>query len=362
MNTVYDNHFIFYCERDTVAKKPKLNQGQKRRVAANHQRRLAQNDVITEDSDLGPLTEGLVVSRFGKQADVEGPDQQIIRCHLRRTIVSVVTGDRVLWRAEQQPNASEMKGVIEAVHPRHSVLSRPDFYDGIKPVAANIDQVVIVSAVRPEFSTNIVDRYLVAAEHIEIPPLLILNKIDLLSAEERAELETKLQIYRNLDYPFICVSCETGEGLDALQSALKDKTSVFVGQSGVGKSSLVNQLHPEAKALTGLISEQSQLGQHTTTTARLYHFANGGLLIDSPGIREFALWHLENERVTWCFKEFRNYLGGCKFSNCKHGNDPGCLIRQAVEDGEIAAERYENYRRILESMQNTRSLRHTERE
>lgn len=348
-----------------MAKKPKLNHGQKRRVAANHEKRLTLATEEASDSELGPLAEGLVVSRFGKQADVETSDQQIIRCHVRRTITSLVTGDRVLWRAEvQQPNvtSTDQTGVIEAVHPRHSVLSRPDFYDGIKPVAANIDQIVIVSAVRPEFSANIIDRYLVAAENIEIQPLLILNKIDLLSPAEREELDIALQIYRNLGYPLIEVSCATGEGLDALNDALRDKISVFVGQSGVGKSSLVNQLLPEANAITGTISEQSNLGQHTTTAARLYHFAAGGLLIDSPGIREFALWHLDNDRVTWCFKEFRDYLGGCKFRDCKHGTDPGCLIRAAVEEGNIARERYDNYRRILESMQATRALRHTERE
>jgi ribosome biogenesis GTPase len=255
-----------------------------------------------------------------------------------------------------------ISGIVEAVHPRQSVLTRPDFYDGIKPVAANIDQIVIVSAVLPEFSTNLVDRYLVAAEHVEIQPLLVLNKIDLLDDISREKLEKQLDIYRNLGYPLLTVSCETEHGLDELQAKLKDKISVFVGQSGVGKSSLINALDPHAKALTGEISDQSGLGQHTTTTARLYHFANGGMLIDSPGIREFSLWHLENDRVTWCFKEFRDYLGGCKFRDCKHGTDPGCLIRAAVEEGKIAVERYQNYHRILESMQDARNMRHVSRE
>ena len=117
----------------------------------------------------------------------------------------------------------------------------------------------------------------------------------------------------------------------------------------------------EAAALTGEISDVSGLGQHTTTTARLYHFPSGGILIDSPGIREFALWHLEAERVTWCFVEFRRYLGGCKFRDCTHGDDPGCLIRQAVEQGDISLERYQNYHRILASMEETRPTRHIKR-
>ena len=142
---------------------------------------------------------------------------------------------------------------------------------------------------------------------------------------------------------------------------VKDRISVFVGQSGVGKSSLVNALMPEAAVLTGEVSELSGLGQHTTTTARLYHFASGGCLIDSPGIREFALWHLDAERVAWCFVEFRRYLGGCRFRDCTHGEDPGCLIRAAVEQGEISAERYENFHRILASMAEARSGRHLDR-
>ncbi|MFB0954867.1 MAG: small ribosomal subunit biogenesis GTPase RsgA, partial [Aeromonadaceae bacterium] len=208
------------------------------------------------------------------------------------------------------------------------------------------DQIVIVSAVMPEFSTNLVDRYLVAAETMEIPPLLVLNKIDMLTPEARELLKSQLDQYRQIGYEVLLVSCESREGMDELQARLKDKINVFVGQSGVGKSTLVNSLMPEAAALTGEISDVSGLGQHTTTTARLYHFPSGGILIDSPGIREFALWHLEAERVTWCFVEFRRYLGGCKFRDCTHGDDPGCLIRQAVEQGEISHERYQNYHRI----------------
>ena len=150
-----------------MAKKSKLTHGQQRRVNANQTRRLKKEAPEVDESLLGPPQEGLVISRFGQHADIEAEDGSLHRCNLRRTIGSLVTGDRVVWR-EGDDSLHGISGVVEAVHPRHSELMRPDFYDGLKPVAANIDQMVIVSAVLPEFSTNIVDRYLVAAENMEV--------------------------------------------------------------------------------------------------------------------------------------------------------------------------------------------------
>ncbi len=343
-----------------MTKKSKLSHGQQRRVNANQTRRLKKAAPEVDESLLGAPQEGLVISRFGQHADVEAADGTVHRCNLRRTVGSLVTGDRVVWR-QGDLSLHGICSVVEAVHPRQTVFSRPDYYDGIKPVAANIDQIVIVSSVMPEFSTNIVDRYLVATETMEIPPLLVLNKTDMLTPEARAELERHLQRYRQIGYEILLVSCEDESGLDELKAHLKDKINVFVGQSGVGKSTLVNALMPEAAAVTGDISDVSGLGQHTTTTARLYHFPSGGILIDSPGIREFALWHLEPDRITWCFVEFRRYLGGCKFRDCTHGEDPGCLIREAVEKGEVSLERYQSYHRILDSMDEARPARATKR-
>ena len=340
-----------------MTKKSKLTQGQQRRVNANQTRRLKKEAPEVDESLLGAPQEGLVISRFGQHADVEDQTGVVHRCNLRRTVGSLVTGDRVVFRLGDE-HLHGIRSVVEAVHPRRTEFSRPDFYDGLKPVAANIDQIVIVSSVMPEFSTNLVDRYLVAAETMEIQPLLVLNKIDMLTAEARLLLEPQLAQYRHIGYEVLLVSCESNEGTEELQARPKDKINVFVGQSGVGKSTLVNSLMPEAAALTGEISDSSGLGQHTTTTARLYHFPSGGILIDSPGIREFALWHLEAERITWCFIEFRRYLGGCKFRDCTHGDDPGCLIRQAVEAGDISQERYQNYHRILASMDEARPTRH----
>ncbi len=337
-----------------MAKKPKLTQRQKRQVAANRARRLNDKGGNQKNAiDASKLIPGRVVGRFGKHADVEDQQGNVSRCHIRRTIESVVCGDDVLFDAGDD-NDSGVSGVIEIVQDRRSVLTRPDYYDGVKPIAANIDQIIVVSAVKPELSTNIIDRYLVACEEIGIPPILILNKIELLSDEEFESVKAQLAVYEELGYSLIYTSCKRSDGLDDLKACLNDKVSVFVGQSGVGKSSIINQVLPDADELVGEISDNSGLGQHTTTAAKLLHFPEGGDLIDSPGVREFSLWHMPVEQITWGFVEFRDYLGGCKFRDCKHMNDPGCLIREAVEEGKISIARFDSYHRILATMDEQR--------
>ncbi|OOF00590.1 ribosome small subunit-dependent GTPase [Salinivibrio sp. MA351] len=342
-----------------MAKKKKLTKGQLRRVRSNQQRRIKQhdNDIQWEDAALESSREGRVITRFGQHADIEDPQTgKIHRCNLRRSVGSLVTGDRVIWRPGKEA-LEGFAGVVEAVHDRMSVLTRPDYYDGVKPVAANIDQVVIVAAILPELSLNIIDRYLIACEVLNIAPLIVVNKVDLLDDDGREMVETLLDIYRDIGYPLVMVSADSGEGMSTLVEQLDQHVSVFVGQSGVGKSSLVNTLLPDVHAQTHQVSENSGLGQHTTTAARLYHFAQGGDLIDSPGVREFGLWHLEPEQIAHGFVEFREYLGGCKFRDCKHGDDPGCLLRQAVEDGHISVERFDSYHRIIESMKEAKDNR-----
>lgn len=319
-------------------------QAEKTRRAEKKQLQQAQE---LENTTLGPEQNGLVISHYGSTVAVESEADpgQIKRCHVRANIDNLVTGDRVVWQD------SESLGVIVARHPRRSELSRPDNYHKLKPVAANIDNIIIVFSPLPAPHQDLLDRYLVAAEAAGITPVLLLNKTDLLDDSNRENIEQLVSLYEKLGYPLLRCSTKDGSGMAALKAFLKSRTCVFVGQSGVGKSSLINHLLPENRAEVAPVSEKSGLGQHTTTTAVLYHFREGGQLIDSPGIREFALWHIPPEALLPNFIEFKPFIGHCKFSDCRHQQEPGCAILAALEAGQIDPRRLESYRKILQALQ-----------
>ena len=288
---------------------------------------------------------GVVVSRFGNRAEVENDQGQLISCHIRRALSDLVTGDHVNWEWVPEDD-DDNKGVITKIHERTSVLKRPIRYQGLKPVAANIDQVLVVTAVEPPFTDRILDRYLVAIEQSGIDAVLILNKTDLIIAGH--PVRESMTIYQALGYKVIETSCKQDDIAHALTDVLAHKTSVFVGQSGVGKSSLVNQILPEVKTDVASLSETSGLGTHTTTTSRLYHLDHEAVLIDSPGIREFGMDHLDTQQIASGFIEIAEFSQQCKFRDCSHVKEPGCAVKQAVASGDIHQNRYDNYLYLYE--------------
>lgn len=316
----------------------KLTRNQQRRVQAlhrHHEKASLRNDATT-------LRTGVVVARFGRQVELEDIRAPGVRhrCHIRANIDSLVAGDRVAWRAD-----GEAPGVVVARHERKSVLLRPDVQGTLRATAANLDQIMIVIAPEPAPHANLLDRYLAAAEDACLRATIVLNKMDLIA--DPMFFESLLMPYRAIGYRVLCAGAHDASSLAALEATLAAHTSAFVGQSGVGKSSLIAALLPGAEIGIGDLSHALPKGRHTTTTARLYHLPGGGELIDSPGIREFGLEHFDPERVAQGFIEFRDWLGSCRFRDCRHRDEPGCALREAVDQGMVAARRYASYLQII---------------
>ncbi|MDQ8936387.1 ribosome small subunit-dependent GTPase A [Acinetobacter rudis] len=340
----------------------------KRRLTEQQQRRIQkQQKARQEDIDTSHDLEGLVVQHYGRQLEIQAlslPEQlpvrpdtaigepeafwkeielgSIWRCHTRTNLDMLVTGDRVKWQAD--PNTG--LGIITAIHTRQSLLTRPDRYHKVKPVAANISLIVIVFAPLPEPAPTLIDRYLVACADADIPVLLLLNKVDLLT--EADPIYQLIEQYQALGYEVM--QCQSHGDLSALAQRLDGETVAFVGQSGVGKSSIINHIVPDALQKTNIISENSALGQHTTTSTRLIAFGENGALIDSPGIREFGLWHLTLDKIDKGFPEISAHLGYCQYRNCTHTHEKQCALKQAVSEGKILSRRLESYLRLLEEI------------
>ena len=281
--------------------------------------------------------EGRVIAAHGRQYVVELADGTLLPCFPRGKKSEIACGDRV-----DIMRTSDDQGVVEAIQPRVSLLYRSNEIRQ-KLIAANVDQLVIVVATEPAFSDELVARALLAAESEEIAPLIVLNKCDL--ADKLAAARQRLATLAGLGYPILELSALNHA--EELRPWLAGKTSVLVGQSGMGKSTLVNALIPEANAATREISQALDSGKHTTTHATLYHLDGDSDLIDSPGLQEFGLGHLDRQEIEIAFREFRPFLGQCRFRDCRHDREPGCALRAAVEAGTIDPGRFASYHRIV---------------
>ncbi|SFU23391.1 ribosome small subunit-dependent GTPase A [Paraburkholderia aspalathi] len=287
---------------------------------------------------------GLVIAAHGRHYLVAPEDgSPMLQCFPRGKRSEVAVGDRVIY----EPTSAD-QGVIVEIGERRNLLYRSDQYKS-KLFAANLDQLLIVLATEPHFSEDLLGRALVAAEANELKPLIVLNKIDVTGALEGAR--KRLEPYRALGYTVVEVSIKTQPeaARPALLEHLQGHSTLLLGQSGMGKSTLVNLLIPDAEVATREISTALNSGRHTTTFTRLYPLpsADGGALIDSPGFQEFGLHHLTEGRLERAFPEFRPLLPNCRFYNCHHLQEPGCAILEAVADGSIRRERHALYAQLV---------------
>lgn len=283
--------------------------------------------------------DGQIVASYGRRYLVELPDTTVLDCVTRGKRGDLACGDRVSI-ARSAPG----QGVIEAATPRTTLLYRSDAYRQ-KLIAANATQIIIVVAPVPCFSEDLVDRCLIAAEYGGMKALIALNKSDL---PETAAALSSLKFYRALGYRVL--ACSARHDVRPLRTCLENEVSVLVGQSGMGKSTIINRLVPDAAARVAEVSAALDSGRHTTTYGRLYHLGIASHIIDSPGLQEFGLHHLSCDDAARGFVEFRPWLGRCRFRDCRHLVEPDCAIATACNDGNISQRRLASYRRLAEEL------------
>jgi len=318
--------------------KRRLTERQQRQISANKNQKASKVSADTHN--------GTVITHHGKELIVSNENGEAINCQLRQNLGTIVCGDRVFFEyidVDSDPKTA----IVVALAERNNILQKSGFAGKAKAVAANIDQVVVVCSLVPKPNSYLIDRYLVAAENLPAKPIIVINKIDLLDEENEHVVNDINSIYDTIGYRVLETSATRITGLDELQSMLVDSTSILVGLSGVGKSSLVKDLLPDIDIRIGEISEASKEGKHTTTVSTLYSLPTGGQLIDSPGVRDFSPINLDKEQILNGFIELKPYRGKCKFANCSHIDEPGCAITEALEEGEVNQQRVNSFRKML---------------
>ena len=297
---------------------------------------------------------GLIIKNTGSWYTVKTDDGRIIECKVKgnfrlkgiRSTSPVAVGDYVNIIMNPEGTA-----LISAIDDRKNYIIRKasNLSKQSQIIAANLDQALLIITIKqPETSTTFIDRFLAGAEAYRVPVVLVFNKTDLLNDDERRYQQQMVELYETIGYPCIEISAETGMGIDQLQTLLKQKVTLVSGNSGVGKSSLINAIIPHADQRTAEISNAHGTGMHTTTFSEMIELAEGGYLIDTPGIKGFGTFDIEREELTSYFKEIFEFSKDCKFNNCTHTHEPGCAVLQAVENHYISASRYQSYLNMLE--------------
>jgi ribosome biogenesis GTPase len=282
------------------------------------------------------LLTGTIVAAYGKRFQVElADDQKRISCVTRGKKTDLACGDNVTVKL-----TDKHEGVIESTLPRKTLLYRSNAFKS-KMLAANVTQIIIVLATQPSFYEALLNRCLIAAEAAGIKALIVLNKCDLVDNDDAKQ---KLALYTELGYQVLALSAT--EDISALRPYLQGEASILVGQSGMGKSTIINALLPDADVRTREVSLVLDSGKHTTTAAHLYHLDEYSQLIDSPGLQEFGLHHLSTDDLEHAFIEFRPYLGKCRFNNCKHLQEPDCAIKEAMAINKVTPERLAIYQML----------------
>jgi ribosome biogenesis GTPase len=279
--------------------------------------------------------QGIVITRYGQRQLVEDENGIVFQSVSRQNIGFSVAGDKILFQKTKHDDA-----IVTAIYPRDNELKRQD-----KLIAANIDQLWLVVAIEPHYEFELIDRYLIMAENSNLPIGIIVNKIEL--STTKSKTENDFLNYQSLGYDVHFLSVKKQINLDFFKEQLINKSHIFLGQSGVGKSSLINSLIPDLQLRVNEISSKSKLGKHTTTNTTIYHIPSGGDLIDSPGVREFQLDSLTELEIKSGFKEFRALSDACRFRDCRHINEPNCAVKESLNQGKINPNRYQSYLNIL---------------
>jgi len=316
-----------------------LTRKQKWRIDKVQSDKIARADKVASkaESEIDDEKEyqGIVITRYGQRQLVEDENGIVFQSVSRQNIGFSVAGDKVLFQKTKHDDA-----IVTAIYPRDNELKRQD-----KLIAANIDQLWLVVAIEPHYEFELIDRYLIMAENSNLPIGIIVNKIELSS--NKSKTENDFLNYQSLGYDVHFLSVKKQINLDFFKEQLINKSHIFLGQSGVGKSSLINSLIPDLQLRVNEISSKSKLGKHTTTNTTIYHIPSGGDLIDSPGVREFQLDSLTELEIKSGFKEFRALSDACRFRDCRHINEPNCAVKESLDQGKINPNRYQSYLNIL---------------